>query len=328
MLKKIILYGLLLALGLFLVTMIFVPSIDDFALDNPLWNGMSFFRGYFRAKAISIHDVQGLHGGSIVFIIGPSKEFTRKEADILADYVRNGGILVIADDFGPSNRLLEYMGLKIRINGSLLADPLFKYRSMYFPQITVGARNNTRIYYDYGSFLIAQGGGACIGHSSSFSYIDTNMNGLRDQNEPYGPFCTIYVEHQGNGVIYIISDSSIFINSMITVGDNLDFIKDIVDRGDVYVVTDKWVMSPYTILRNNLAYMVSVLFTTSLRYPVAILASILAYSTGKYLYRILVGKKSFYSLGRERAIERVIALHPDWDPKILRKLAEEVESYE
>jgi len=326
-LKKMVLYGLLLALGLFLTTMVFIPSIDDFALDNPFWNGMSFFNEYFRAKAISIHDIQVLHGRSVVFIIGPSREFTRGEADILASYVRGGGTLVIADDFGPSNHLLEYMGLKVRINGSLLADPLFKYRSMYFPQIVVNTKNNTLIYYDYGSFLIVQGG-ICIGYSSSFSYIDVNMNGLKDQNEPYGPFCTIYMERQGNGVVYVISDSSIFINSMINVGDNLDFIKDVVGDNDVYIVTDKWVVSPYTILRDNLAYTITMLFTTSLRYPAAILASMLAYSIGKHLYKIYVRKKSFYALGKERAIERVIALHPDWDPEILRRLAEEVGSYE
>ncbi|ADI31979.1 hypothetical protein Shell_0869 [Staphylothermus hellenicus DSM 12710] len=320
-------YGILLALALFLLVMAFVPSIDDFALDNPLWNGMSLFKEYFGAQPITVSNVQNLRGGSILFIIGPSKNFTRGEASILANYVSRGGVLVVADDFGSANSLLKYMGLNIWINGSLLADPLFKYRSMYLPQVSVSVENTTlRIYYDYGSFIEApSGGGKCIGYSSFFSYIDTNMNKKHDPDEPYGPFCTVYMRHIGKGTIYVISDSSILINSMINKGDNKAFIKEIISDNKVYVVTDKLFLSPYTILRNNLAYTVTLLLTTSLRYPVAIVLSITSYYAGKYFYNEITGRKTS-SLEAKKIVEKIILQHPTWDPHVLQKLIEEVES--
>jgi hypothetical protein len=51
-------------------------------------------------------------------------------------------------------------------------------------------------------------------NSSEMSWLDENLNGREDLKEPKGPFPVLAIEPYGNGKIVLLSDPSLFINSM------------------------------------------------------------------------------------------------------------------
>lgn len=314
--------GLALSLALLLVIIALVPSTDDFALDNPFWNGMSRLAALLGARPVAAMDAGSLPGDSLVLVIGPSRPFTAQEARALKAFVERGGVLVVADDFGTANTLLALMGLRVRLNGSLLADPLFMHRSQYLPlaRVAVGGRE-LRVYLNYGTFIEAAEG-RCIGYSTPFSYIDANMNGRHDPGEPHGPFCTVLEARLGRGRLYLVADSSVFINSMLGLGDNLELARLLAGGRRAYIVADKWSPGLYTAARRLLAGAAAAALQTSLRYPLAAALGLAAYQAGRRLYR--AARRRGRSAGPESEVERLLALHPGWDPDTLKRLAEEM----
>jgi len=327
---KYIIYSIIIALAVFTIIMIFIPSTDDFAIDNPLWNGLSMFTEMFKVKPITINQVNNLNPQkTIVFVIGPSLSFTKTEALSLLKYVHRGGILVIADDYGSGTTLLYYMNLNVKINKYLITDPLFKYKSMYMPQVKIKYKGKEfEVYFNYGSTISIGSKVVSLGNSSLFSYIDLNLNKAHDPEEPYGPFNVACLVNVGHGKVIVISDSSIFINSMITVGDNANFIKALISDKEAYVITNKWTLGPYTIMRKTIFTHIYLVFFTSLRYPTIILIGLLMYLFGKKIHVGFIQRKIAHRINLKELVEEVLRKHPNWNPHILHRLAREVYSHE
>jgi len=320
--------GALTSIVVLAAIVISIPSTDDFSPDNPLWNGMSVIASRLNASTIPLIGVKSiLPRSSAVLVIGPDRDFTPEEIEAVLSYLSNGGILVVADDFGTGGELLKGIGVGVRFNGSLLADPLFKYRAQYLPRIEAEVRGmRYSIYFNYGTVLdIEEGGGTCIAYSSPFSYLDINLNGKRDEGEPYGPFCTAYMVRFGSGVAYIVSDSSIFINSMVGVGDNLGFIAAIVGNRSTFIVSDKWVQGVYSAVRSYLLGIAHLLFSTSYKYPSAAILGIISYTLGRYLYRLIEYRRRKPRMsGAGEEVRDVVSKHPEWDQRVLERIAREV----
>ena len=60
-----------------------------------------------------------------------------------------------------------------------------------------------------------------------FSFIDSNGNEYLDDDEPNGPHAVVSLHNLGNGQVVLISDPSIFLNSMLNFSDNLGFVENI-----------------------------------------------------------------------------------------------------
>jgi len=328
-LRRYVYIGVALSAFAFAMVLALVPSTDDLSPENPLWNGLSNFVSFLNASTIATAEVGGISTSSIVFVIGPSEEFNSYELGILLNYVNKGGILVIADEFGSGAKLVEELGLGVKLTGSPLADPLLMYKTKYFPRVEVklGGVNYT-VYFNYGTTIDVRGGrGVCIGRSSSFSYLDVNANGEVDEGEERGPFCVMYVEGLGAGYVYILSDSSIFINSMMSVGDTIGFLRALVDGRRAYVISDKWRKGAYSTVRSSLLRLMDYAIGTSLRYPLAALLGITSYYLGRRVHRHLTLKKP---KGADAAslVDEVLQRHPEWSRELLMKLAEELGGYE
>ena len=63
--------------------------------------------------------------------------------------------------------------------------------------------------------------------SSSFSFLDLNGSGIRDEGEPAGPLPVISQHRLGGGQVILIADPSLFINSMEALEGNRSFIRNI-----------------------------------------------------------------------------------------------------
>ncbi|GAI51779.1 unnamed protein product, partial [marine sediment metagenome] len=72
----------------------------------------------------------------VTFILIPYLNFSLDELEEINNFVTRGGTLVLADDYGYGNQLLEHLGLKARFSGQPLLDPLINYKNKWFPQVS------------------------------------------------------------------------------------------------------------------------------------------------------------------------------------------------
>ncbi len=224
---------LTIALVIILVVVVwFSPSNEDFRTENPFWNGTKDMSSVIGALPLeSLSDLPTSPEGSTLILI-PYLDFTPTELDQLNRFVTQGGVLVLADDYGYGNQILEYLGLKARFSGQVLFDPVYSYKNKWFPRISRltsnPITNNTEsLVLNHATCLIDVEAGDTLALSSSFSFLDLNGNGTWDEDEPTGPLPVISHHNLADGQIIIISDPSIFINSMETIESNYNFIQNI-----------------------------------------------------------------------------------------------------
>ena len=224
-----------------LLVSVFAPAIsssEDFAIYNTGWNGTSglavstYNLGKFSPSfeltktGTSMEVVQmGLEeldldpGSSALAIIGPSVDFTASEGTLVGDFVRNGGTLLLADDFGTGNDLLEGMGAESRISGKLAMDLAFNKK----PEFSVCfdlredplVKNVSALLLNYPSSIdINPATTKPIAYTSVASWLDLNNDMLQEFGEPRGPFVVMARETLGAGSIVLLSDPSLLINGM------------------------------------------------------------------------------------------------------------------
>ena len=241
------------ALGFAILSMVspVLSSSADFSIFNTGWNGtsdlaVSTYRvGKFspsfelRSTGADVEFVQfGLEdmeldpASDVVAIIGPTKEFSASEGALMGDFVRAGGNLLVADDFGSANSLLEGMGATCRFSEKLVIDLSFE-KSPEFPvcfdivpdPLTM---NVTSLQLNYASSILLGGSSEPLARSSLASWSDSDGDRMQDFGEPSGPFTILAREYMGEGELVLLSDPSILINGMRDYLDNEVFSSNIV----------------------------------------------------------------------------------------------------
>ncbi|MFC2035304.1 DUF4350 domain-containing protein [Chloroflexota bacterium] len=229
---------------LFVVTLIsitsllaiwFYPSVQDFMASNNMWNGIDEFSNEFNAEQInSLKDLPDLPE-KVVLIAIPYLEYTDEELSSMKRFVNDGGTLLLMDDYGYGNIILEYIGVSVRFTNEPLLDPLFSYKNQSMPRITDFASDVKDsgidvIMLNHATTLTNTTESKIIAWSSGSSFLDTNENGSWDQGEQKGPF-TIATEFRlGQGTLILVSDPSVVINTMVDRDDNYAFTRHITDR--------------------------------------------------------------------------------------------------
>jgi len=215
-----------------------VSTTVDFSIFNTGWNGTSElavstyeagkFAPTFVTKATGT-EMQVVELGfdeialdptaSTLVVIGPTLGFTADEGRIVGDFVRQGGVLFLADDFGSGNELLEGVGSTLRISNILVMDLAFDKK----PEFSVCfdlrpdplTRNVSSILLNYPSSIITNSASVrAIAYSSIASWQDVNGDKERNLGEPSGPFVIMAREELGNGTVIVLSDPSVLINGM------------------------------------------------------------------------------------------------------------------
>jgi len=210
----------------------FFPSNEDFRAENPFWNGTRDMSSSYPASPLrSLSDLPPLPQGSTLILI-PYLEFTPAELGELNSFVTKGGTLVLADDYGYGNQILEYLGLRARFSKQVLLDPLFNHKNKWFPRISHLVSSSVTsdtdsLILNHATCLIDVEASDVLALSSSFSFLDLNGNQAWDYYEPSGPLPVISQHNLDSGKIILVSDPSIFINSMETIESNYTFIQNI-----------------------------------------------------------------------------------------------------
>ena len=221
------------ALVILLIVVVWLfPSDEDFRTENRFWNGSSDISSDYPASPLeSLSDLPLSPRGTTLVLI-PYLRFTTDELVDLNNFVTHGGTLVLADDYGYGNQILEYLGLTARFSGQTLLDPLSNHENKWLPKIphlknSPLTSNTESLVFNHATCLVDVGTGDTLAQSSLFSFLDTNDNQTRDEDEPTGPLPVISQHDLGSGQILLISDPSIFINSMEVMEGNYTFIQNI-----------------------------------------------------------------------------------------------------
>ena len=218
--------------GVILFTVWLFPLTTDFRPQNPFWNGVEEFRQKFSATSLnSLSDLPKGEADSVLLVI-PYLRISETDIISLRSYIESGSTVILADDFGYGNEVLVSLGVAARFTGAPLVDPLFNHRTSYFPlaidlEPSPLTLNVSALALNYATTLEGEDL-IDVARSSAFSYLDTNVDGTRDIDEPVGPFSVAAYTEVGNGRLILLSDPSIFINSMINAEDNEQFVRNLI----------------------------------------------------------------------------------------------------
>jgi hypothetical protein len=244
------------AIALLIVSMTapVASTTTDFSIFNSGWNGTSDlavltyslgkFAPSFEVRStgtgITVEQTDLTHVAldpieSALVIIGPTNTFTSAEGSHVGDFVRSGGVLLLADDFGAGNSLLERMGATTRFSGDLVMDLAYEKQPEFSVLFDIKqdplTKNVSTLLLNYPSSLsINTATTEAIAQSSIASWLDANGNRVQEWGEERGPFPIVAREHMGLGEILLVSDPSIFINGMRQYMDNIVFANNTINQ--------------------------------------------------------------------------------------------------
>lgn len=166
---------------------------------------------------------------TIGFVLSPTSQYSQADVTRIGEFLERGGTLVVASDFQPhANTLLRDLGVDSRFDGRPLRDAHQYYRSPAFPvatnvRSTSPTRNVSRLTLNHPTTIHPSSAATVLVNSSGYAYLDVNRNGSIDQTESIGRRPTVVSERYGHGRVILVSDPSIFINSMLDAPDNREF---------------------------------------------------------------------------------------------------------
>ncbi len=221
--------ALLLGVGLALLIVAVFPSTVDYDPLNPFWNGYSQFTSRFQVKVID--DVSSLDASKDILILLPYSPLSQQDLSIIKSFLEEGGRVLLMVDYGYGKETAEALGVHLEMPKAPLLDPLFNYRGPFTPKAFTHGRVDgvDSISLNYASAILEVPEDAVLAWSSSFSYLDLNLNNAYDAYEPQGPLPVAAVFHVGSGRLVVVSDASVAINSMIDVEGNEAFLSKLID---------------------------------------------------------------------------------------------------
>jgi hypothetical protein len=221
-------------------------SSAAFGLYNPGWEGTSELRTVADETDTETTVLQNTTGyrsagpDSVAVVLAPDRGYTDQEAAKIRAFLDRGGTLVVAEDVGTGgNELLAAVGASARVNGTLLRDERYNYRSPAMPvarNVTANqslTRGVDRLTLNYGS-VVEPGdeNTTVLARSSGFAYLDTNDNGELDGDERLASRPVATVERVGEGRVVVVSDPSLFINTMLERSGNRRFARNLLGSED------------------------------------------------------------------------------------------------
>ena len=204
---------------------------------NSAWDGASELRTEAESIGVESEIVRNTSrygtvspNNTLAVILSPQTSYGPAETDRIRSFVRNGGTVLVAEDFGNhSNNLLARIGAQARIDGRLVRDERYHYQSPTLPV----ARNvsNETLVATTGQLTLNRGtpvrprGADVLVSTSEYAALDTDRDGTLDDDEPVGTYPVATTESVGEGRVITVGDPSAFINTMLDRRGNQAFIR-------------------------------------------------------------------------------------------------------
>jgi hypothetical protein len=173
--------------------------------------------------------------GTVAVVLSPDRPYTDEEALAVEQFVRRGGTLLVAEDFGPhANTLLADIGASSRFDGRLVTDEEAYYNSPTMPVARPDTPASLLVDVDaftlnHGTYVVANDAQVLVESSEFATVLDDDGNIVSTSIGPY-PFVT--AERVGVGTVIAVSDSSALINVMLDRPGNAAFVRNVFARHD------------------------------------------------------------------------------------------------
>ena len=210
-----------------------------FGTYNPAWDGASDIRrvaddvGSEHEIALNTSDYGRVaSNGTIAFVLSPASDYGPRERERVRTFVRTGGTLLVAEDYGPNgNRLLAATNSSARVDGAPVRDERYNYRSPALPlarnvsshQFTAGV---SQLTLNHGT-VVRPNDATVLVRTSEFAYLDTDDDGELDRSESLRRRPVVTIERVGDGRVIVVSDPSVFINAMVDRPGNRQFVRNL-----------------------------------------------------------------------------------------------------
>jgi len=350
-----------------------LSTATDFSIYNTGWNGTSSLAisAYHSGKLTPTFglsstgsDMEVTHTPltsfnldplkSALIVIGPTLDFSDAEGQIVGDFVRGGGKLFLADDFGTGNSLLQGMNATSRFSGYLLMDLAFDKQPQFPLCFDLNSKSNitgriSTLLFNFPSSIVTGSGTQTLARSSVASFLDTNGNHLRDWTETFDSYPLIALESMGNGSILLVSDPSLLINGMLNQSDNQIFANNTMAflsqgrEGIFFDESHRDYFDPVTVSMTTIGGLPDLMKAIIIAFVIFICVAILTDVPRRafrwmangllWIWHFILGlifrkkRKEIQKrkLTDEELLRAVMGRHPEWRPGLLRMLLEQAE---
>lgn len=229
------------AVALLLVAGQILLSGASFSLANPQWDGISSI----ALAAVPVADFSQLRQaapGDTLLVIGPSAGFSEQDARDVYHFMLNGGRAVVADDYGTADTLLERLDSPVRIRPVPLCQDVDFHRSPALPLAReIAYHDVTRdvgvLAFNHPVPLNLSGDALPLAITSSRGWLDLDDNATLDDGETFGTYTLIAWAGYGDGELIVAGDADLLTNGLLKKGDNGVMLRNILEKGTVYVDT-------------------------------------------------------------------------------------------
>ncbi len=199
----------------------------DYDPDSTSWNGLARLVALARGMGLEVYspeqlDWNELGPGDILVILYPMQ---RLQPTHVAAFVRNGGRLLLADDFGDSSETLGYFSI-LRGSGAAVDAKRYAADRSYAPVATAWLPDHA----------LADGAPELVTNYPAVLHDVSGAEVVYGFGDDEG---VVAAGKLGNGRVIISSDPSIFINRMLQFPGNLQFAANAI----------RWLMRPGTTTR-------------------------------------------------------------------------------
>jgi len=248
------------SLILILSTAYYWPVEDEYHPLNAEWNGCSKVVSAAPNSTLVFSYGEALPEHTLLAIVGPNLGFSQKEGAYVRAFLDSGGTVLLADDIGAGNSLLEILAVPARFSGEPIGDLLQYSKRPDFPLITDFSSspltdNVTAVLMSRPSYLQVENSSvvAVIAISSSFSFVVRNSEGQPGANQTLQSYPVMASIRIGEGLLVLVSDPSVFVNEMIDLYDNMRLFENIlrIARGSMAFDVAHIARAPLTDVREQ-----------------------------------------------------------------------------
>ncbi len=135
--------------------------------------------------------------------------------------------MLLADDFGTGNGLLQSLNVSARFSGQALSDLYFYSRTPSFPLVSdfvpdPVSSNITALILDHPTYIEILNPALVkvVALSSPFSFVDLHNNGTLSPNENTQAYPVVATTHIGAGLLVLVANANMFDNELINLFNN------------------------------------------------------------------------------------------------------------